>query len=90
MSLRSAMEARIEELKRDAQETVAIAEEQRREAEEAKAQARSARTGEEEVCMRGRYEAGGWLDSWVVLCVRVCVDVHVCRWCGGWGGGLAL
>ena len=49
MSVRLDMEARIEELKRDAHEAVGLAEDHQREAEGAHAQAKSARIGEEEV-----------------------------------------
>jgi hypothetical protein len=46
------MEARVEELKRNANDAVALAEENQMEAEGAKAQAKSARTAEEEVGVR--------------------------------------
>ncbi|KAF5827703.1 hypothetical protein DUNSADRAFT_191 [Dunaliella salina] len=58
LNLRAGMESRIEELKRDAQEAVALAEQQQQNAEEARAQAKSARTGEEEaLAYRARTEA---------------------------------
>jgi hypothetical protein len=52
LCVRVDMEARVEELKRNANDAVALAEENQMEAEGAKAQAKSARTAEEEVGVR--------------------------------------